>query len=242
MGIGIEPLSVLPGVSQQKRAKLEIALVLLVFWAPTMLTAVTDYSNGTYVDSGSGGALNVTHELTARLGRIAVLLFLMWSAGRRFSAFRLVRPRGMDAVAALGVATLLLVAAFAFSWTEYNFHWFGLLTRPLPPRGAPEVKMLTMTVGVFYEELFYRSFLLTRLKYLGWPAINIAVFSSLLFAATHIYQGAIRVPDVFIFGLILCAAFRRYKSIWPGFFAHWLYDAFVICFPFVFRAILNHLR
>lgn len=82
----------------------------------------------------------------------------------------------------------------------------------------------------FGEEIIFRGFLLHYLVFwLGHtPADVIAagLFSSVLFAYLHGYQGRVAMVKIFLLALLLAAVFIFTKSLWPVIFLHTGIDVF----------------
>ena len=86
---------------------------------------------------------------------------------------------------------------------------------------------VTTLVGVFYEEVFFRAYLLTRLS--AWvgsaPAL---LLSALCFAAVHISYSPLGRTSVFFFGLLYGVAWLGTRSLTALVLAHWGHDVLVL--------------
>jgi len=97
------------------------------------------------------------------------------------------------------------------------------------PRLIPLVLVFCLVTG-YREELFFRSYLLTRFRQLQLPGFIGIGLSTLLFAAGHVYQGAAGLAVALIQGLYFAVLFVRFKNIHPLAVAHALYNATVLIF------------
>lgn len=93
------------------------------------------------------------------------------------------------------------------------------------PRQSPlRFLWLALVIG-FYEELFFRGFLMTRLRRLlgGWTWA--AIVSSIVFVAPHmIEQEPIALVPIGILAAIFCVVTIWRRSIVPALVAHWLFN------------------
>lgn len=132
-------------------------------------------------------------------------------------------PRGLLVLlAGFGVNALLTAGMVAFSPQTLQRHIAGLqsvasgLTSDTPLAAA----LALLLIGGFYEEIVSRGLLLTRSRRLlggFWPPV---LFSSVLFALGHYYQGLYGVVQTALFGMVLAAFTLRWGTLWPAIFAH----------------------
>jgi membrane protease YdiL (CAAX protease family) len=97
------------------------------------------------------------------------------------------------------------------------------------PRLIPLVLLFCLVTG-YREELFFRSYLLTRFRQLRLPGFIGIGLSTLLFAAGHVYQGLAGLAVALIQGLYFAILFVRFKNIHPLAIAHALYNTTVLIF------------
>jgi membrane protease YdiL (CAAX protease family) len=98
------------------------------------------------------------------------------------------------------------------------------------PRGlaAVLVMILSCLSTGYLEESYFRLYLFTRFRESGvGSAKGAAVFSSLLFALCHIYEGPLGVLNAFLAGLLLFFIFTRRQTIHGLAWAHGGYNIFV---------------
>ncbi|AHH08565.1 CAAX amino terminal protease family protein [Borrelia anserina BA2] len=77
------------------------------------------------------------------------------------------------------------------------------------------------------EELFYRAFIITKLKQVGISSLIAAIISSSIFAYGHFYYGFIGFFVALIFGGFLACIYLIYKNIYYSIFVHSFYNIFV---------------
>jgi uncharacterized protein len=171
---------------------------------------------------------------TAAIPQILLLLFLMQGMEGGTARFGAGKPRRIDIPAAVAIAVVLVGVMAAI---EIPLSLLGeSARRMLKPEGAfglPGPAMLplsfvTCMVTGYREELFFRSYLITRLDDLGSSAWASVTVSSLVFAAGHAYEGAAGIVMVAVIGAILAASFRERRSVHAVAVAHGLYDFAVL--------------
>jgi uncharacterized protein len=119
-----------------------------------------------------------------------------------------------------------LVAVLPRQWTRTlldGYRW-GL-------QGAgqlPLALLFGLTAG-YREEFFFRSYLLGRLGELEVPLPFAVAGSTLLFSLGHIYEGILGVVLVGALGLLLCAAYVRWRNVHVVAIAHGAYNTIVLC-------------
>ena len=83
-------------------------------------------------------------------------------------------------------------------------------------------------VGVAFEELLFRGYLITRLRQAGQSLTFAIVVSSLLFSLGHIYQGWLSIIVTFCLGGVMGASFIKFRSLLPVYAAHLAHDLFLM--------------
>jgi membrane protease YdiL (CAAX protease family) len=151
-----------------------------------------------------------------------------------FAEFGIPKPRLKDLLHALiifaGIFTalgmLLLVLSLLPSAGRSAFTT-GFRWKLEDPRLIPVVLLFCLVTG-YREELFFRSYLLTRLGQLQLPGFVAVGLSTLLFAAGHVYQGVAGLTVALMQGLYFAILFVRFRNIHPLAVAHALYNATVL--------------
>ena len=91
----------------------------------------------------------------------------------------------------------------------------------------PLALIFSMTTG-YREEIFFRSYLITRFRDLAVPALPAALAASFLFALGHYYQGWIGVIFTFAQGLAFSIFFLKRKNVHVLAIAHGVYNFTVL--------------
>ncbi|QMU99355.1 CPBP family intramembrane metalloprotease [Borrelia sp. A-FGy1] len=116
------------------------------------------------------------------------------------------------------------------SWVEMDigsFRW---------NMGSKETLYLMAITSFFtgaVEELLYRSFIITKLKQMGFNSFISTIFSSIIFASGHIYYGFIGTFVTFILGFILAFIYLRYKNVYYVSLVHSFYNTTVSIVAFM---------
>jgi membrane protease YdiL (CAAX protease family) len=85
--------------------------------------------------------------------------------------------------------------------------------------------LLINVVAVFWEELVFRGFLLTRLKVICKSWLPAVLLAAVLFGVQHYYQGVMAVVATAILAIAMGSLFAWRKSLWPGMVYHFLHNA-----------------
>jgi membrane protease YdiL (CAAX protease family) len=83
-----------------------------------------------------------------------------------------------------------------------------------------------LTTGLL-EEAFFRLYLPKRLSESAAGSEKAFLFSTALFAFSHLYEGPLGVANAFISGLFLCITFAKTKSLAGVSLAHGVYNLLV---------------
>ncbi len=214
---------------------LELALVFAGFYLPGLLWPDTAPHGGP-----ADLALYMARFLAAASPQVLLLGYLIWLRGPEepgrsvWAEFGISRPRAADlgwAIVLLAGAFLLLAAAgllLGFLPEEARrrlaggFRW-----RLEDARLLPLAACFSLLTG-YREELFFRAYLLTRLRQAGLPAAAGVAASGLLFACGHAYQGLIGLGVALALGLYFAAAFARLRNLHRVAWAHGLYNLAVL--------------
>lgn len=95
------------------------------------------------------------------------------------------------------------------------------------PAMLPLIAIAMVTVG-YREELFFRSYLITRLEQLGLGGAASVGISTLLFALGHIYQGVAGVAVALVIGALFGVLFRRRRNLHEIAIAHTAYNLSIL--------------
>ena len=133
--------------------------------------------------------------------------------------------------------------AYSFFWAFPGLILIGLgislLIAQISPFSAPPkvqapenilgwMAMISSCIGTGYlEESFFRFYLLQKLGEWVSSKTPRIIFSVLLFAFCHVYEGPWGILNAALAGLLLSILFERYKSLHGIAMAHSFYNAFV---------------
>ncbi len=102
-------------------------------------------------------------------------------------------------------------------------------------QGASQIPLAIvfgLTAG-YREEFFFRSYLLGRLSELGSPVSAAVAVSTALFCTGHVYEGPLALAVTAALGLLLSAAWLRWKNLHVVAIAHGAYNTLVLCLTLV---------
>ncbi len=222
-----------PSRQTRRRAVSEILLLFLVLFLPGMLVTgeAVDVHLFDHVE------FHVTYALVA-LPQIALIVYLI-KIGRDMwpPEFGLRRLRLRDLLYALVILILLYLTLAAVIATATGLQRLGIeisaptgggfrLTRP---ELLPLVAVTSLLTG-YREELFFRAYMLTRLRQTGVAFPAAVAVSTVLFAVGHLYQGLLGLAFAAVIGVILAIAFRRRRSVHPIGLAHAGYNFLTLVF------------
>jgi len=164
--------------------------------------------------------------------QILTILFLIHRDGRLdFSSFGIVTPKKRDIpfvlAAVAGTAALVLMIRLLV----------GLLPEELMPEDQPwGLTDKLMILPIFFsamltgysEEIFFRSYLYTRLENLDSGKWSRIILVNLVFAAGHLYDGLSGGLNAFLFGCYFSYLFTRKRNIHIPALIHGLYNFFAL--------------
>jgi membrane protease YdiL (CAAX protease family) len=128
---------------------------------------------------------------------------------------------GTFAVLSPLLIVLLLLPGAGWELSGYRWQLQSPLQLPLA--------LAFSVVGAYREELFFRSYLLTRLGQLGVPAAWAAAASTALFALGHWYEGLLGLAVAGLLGIYFSVIFLRTRNLHTIALAHALYNFTVLC-------------
>ncbi|HUW42453.1 MAG TPA: CPBP family intramembrane glutamic endopeptidase [Rectinemataceae bacterium] len=165
----------------------------------------------------------------------ALLVLYMMSRAEGPAAFGLGRMRrrdlGRGLMVALGALALVALPSLAMGSLGLTNPLLGAALRPSTPAVAVVLVVLVSSLSVGYsEELFFRVFLIRRLRQAGFPAPWALLASSLLFGSAHGLQGPLGLALGTLLGLWFAWRWHRSGNIHEIALGHAIYDALVILF------------
>ncbi len=207
----------------------EILITFGIFFLPGML----------YSPRVTGREFNNPAFLLATtvsgLAQIALILYLLASAGKRDPADYGVRRFTPRAAAGGFLAFLLMVPLFFLLILVA-----GLLPRDVLVSALPSFRwsytnyaLLPLVAAACFvtgyrEELYFRGYLPTEFRACGVPAPAAAAAANLLFALGHLYQGPTGFAVALLLGAFMTAAFRKTGNLHVPAIAHGLYNLTVL--------------
>jgi membrane protease YdiL (CAAX protease family) len=159
------------------------------------------------------------------LRSVALVLFVMWRSGERWSRFGLVKPKlGKDILLGLGLWLVVAVARWLLGLALNARHpELGLYPAAVPFSGALLLVGWSCAVG-FSEELACRAYLIPRLEAVTGNTWMSIVLSVALFGFVHQYQGYVGVIYSVECALVWGFGFCFIRRIWPLALSHALTD------------------
>ncbi len=206
-----------------------MVLLFLVFYLPGYLWPDQDI-----IQSLTGLGPYMLQFLVMAVPQILLLLYVLKLREDNWTSFGLLAPRPVDLLYALvifaGIFALLLIMGLILALLpaggealfSEGFRW-----KLRDPRLIPVVLLFCLVTG-YREELFFRSYLLTRFSQASLPVAAGIGMSTLLFASGHVYQGLAGFAVAVIQGLYFSVLFIRLKNIHPLAIAHGLYNTTVL--------------
>jgi membrane protease YdiL (CAAX protease family) len=196
------------------------------------------------VDVLLGSVLGLRGEpavaLASILGELAFLGPLVWArwAGRGTPAtFGLVRPEAGVVFSGIGVGFLMLFASGAATVAALAIARALVGYTPHVPNTLDDFSgtwelvgaVLALVAAPLCEEVLFRGFLFQglRVRWRFWPA---AVISAGLFALVH--GSVLRLPAVFVVGLLLAWLFERKKTLAAPIAAHMTLNLIAVVFAY----------
>jgi hypothetical protein len=139
------------------------------------------------------------------------------------------KPRKQDALIALVSFGIVSTISFFISWASSSlFHGPDILFVEAP-RGFVRwiVAIFAGLSTAYFEETFFRAYLLKRFAEGGLSASKSILIQALLFSLCHLYEGPWGVINAFIAGIVFALAFRRGSSVHGPAWAHGAYNLLI---------------
>lgn len=172
----------------------------------------------------AGDLMSVTTLISAIAGSLLIFAVLVIGRGiraREAMAFR--APAAGSVAVWMAITVALIAASDALTWS---------LDKPIVPefmadliRSAAIAPLLWLAIIVaapFFEELFFRGFLIEGLRRGVLGDAGAIVLTSLSWASIHIQYGLYEIGTIFIFGLALGLARIGSRSLWVPIAMHML--------------------
>lgn len=209
-----------------RRLWIEVAVVVLVVVLPDVWNSIVSLS---MVVPSASLVMASASVFVRSAGVSALVLYLIWRSGDPWRCFGLSSPRRADLVIALAVAAAIWLvqraivlpvwAALPAAWQDSAWSSHQSVAEPHSAAGWLLVVADELVNG-FAEELSMRAYLFLRLRQLLGSTTGGLLWSSLLFASYHLYQGWWGVFVTFVCGLLMGVAFLKIRRLWPMAGAH----------------------
>jgi membrane protease YdiL (CAAX protease family) len=181
--------------------------------------------------TGSGvGSVNfsVTAELVNIFAYLIPALMLIWHLIIKTQKIEIwvFRPGKKDFLSFIIAFPCLLITGFSVIFIgSYIGGSIGNIALNLPSSGIEWILLFIICfLSAYLEESYFRFYLLTKREELNLNAVSSLVFSVVMFAVCHIYEGPWGFLNAVISGAILGFVFLRYNSLHGIAVAHALYN------------------
>ena len=125
-----------------------------------------------------------------------------------------------------GIYAVIMIFYFAAMFSPLKDTSF-LLNRvewKIESPGIIPLVVISLLLTGYREEIFFRSYLITRLEQLKFPGWAAGIISAVLFSAGHVYQGWAGFFGTLMVGLYLSFLFLRLRNLHALAIAHGLYN------------------
>jgi membrane protease YdiL (CAAX protease family) len=206
-----------------------LALSLLASAAYSVLSLLEAPVSGTVVASANQST-QLARQLVGSvfgLAPVLLVLHLVRRSGEGAEGIGLAwdRPRsdlirGAVLLCVVGLAGLGLYLAAV----ELGVNRFVVPAPPLGHWWTVPVLLLNASEAALIEEIIVLSYLLTRLRQLGWSPLAAIAASAILRGGYHLYQGWGGFLGNLAMGVLFGVLFLRWRRAWPFVIAHGLLD------------------
>jgi membrane protease YdiL (CAAX protease family) len=208
------------------REILEAALLFAVFFLPGYINQPASFNPARF--SSLTFHLNYLLQTLPRIGLILYLLYRTRSdpAGRyglRSPSLAVLPSALLTFTGALAISMFMSLAALQSGLPGPFADSPASAPQALPPLSYPLLLITCLTIG-YYEELFFRAYLLGEFAVHRAARIPAAIAAALLFAAGHGYQGIVGFAGTFLIGIFLAHRFYRNRSLHEIAIGHGLYN------------------
>lgn len=211
----------------QPRVWIEVVAVLLISVAPVLWRELSDHIWNRPDDRVDTRSVD---KIVWFFVMAIPVLFIMSKSGVRMARFGLVKPSLLDP--AIGCFMLMMVVGTSgvlHRWVPRLVH----VSTHVPPAasiliGGPVLRVISLVLGAFLEELVSRGYLITRITDASGSAVLALALSSIEFGACHLYQGVESAISAGFLGLVLGLGFLASRRLWPVFLAHLAWNLFVV--------------
>lgn len=219
-------------MEEDRRIRREFLILLAIYLLPAVYTGAGSVDPSLFEQPLAHLGL-----LIQNVPRILLLLYLMeLDGGAWIERFGLNWKLPRLPFEAVGVAVALLAVSVATTLLSQALGFGGEAPFQFnsPPRLVYLLSAFSLLSVGYMEELFFRSYAMTRLRQLGLsPLVAIAV-SAVLFSLGHSYQGVQGVLFALLAGLALGYLFHKTGRIHPIALGHAVYNYMGLVFSGLF--------
>lgn len=221
----------MPKIIYKRRSLCKEMLILFsVLFLPGIIA-----QTGTMASPSFGNPLYLLQVLVVSIPQILLIVYVLeLQPDSDWAAFGIRRPRLRD----VGQATLFylaLLGAFLPLGAAATLLPEDTLRELMPGTAwsfsrlemLPAVAVAMLAVG-YREELFFRSYMITRLEQFGLGGFRAVALSTLLFSVGHAYQGVAGLIVSFVIGALFGALYLRTRNLHALAGAHALYNLTVL--------------
>jgi membrane protease YdiL (CAAX protease family) len=209
-------------VEEEKRIRREFFILLAIYLLPAIYTSAGSVNPGLFEEPQAHLGI-----LIQNVPRILLLLYLMEIDGGRWARrFGLEWQARRFPLEAVGIALLLLAISVLTSLLSRAAGLPGEAPFDFSSPGALAYLLSAislLSVG-YMEELFFRSYAITRLEQFGLSRTAAVLLSALLFSLGHLYQGGRGVAFALLAGIALGYLFGRMRRLHPLAVGHGIYN------------------
>jgi membrane protease YdiL (CAAX protease family) len=210
-----------PPETKVKRVELAVFLFLIV---PPMLASLflTSYADLRFTPVAISSILS-------NLALMSLIFYFIWRNGESLGQ---IGWKSKDVVGDIGWGVLLYFPIlFGIGFLERLLHAAGFsapksLPSFLTVNGPGKIVLasILVTVVAIAEETIFRGYLIHRFKALTGSTAAAVLFSSLIFAVGHGYEGMAGMISIFVLGLIFALIYLWRKSLVAPMVMHFLTD------------------
>lgn len=211
----------------------EILLLFFCFFMPIIFT-----SPETSAESNTEAvSISMINYILTAIPQVLLLIYIIWiRKDIALKNFGITFPVPRDFLFAFGHALALFVLIMIIS-TLVQLLPEGLQEFLYPESeirfegrsNGPIILLFSLTTG-YREELFFRSYLLTRFRQLGIPIRKAVVIGAILFGLMHLYQGLFGFILTSLIAVYLSIVFLKTRSLNMIALAHALFNALQLLF------------
>ena len=217
--------------AQPRVLRLEVALVLLLAFAPGLLGLLL-IALGQSNSSGTPGKLvpaivSGIFDLFLSWSPVLLIGYLLVRSGEGGAGIGLGRfQAAADGLVGLGlwVASFVLVLLLSGIFSSFGERQVDFLPVTLPLWFRIVDALVIATTAGLTEEIVVRGYAQTRLEQLGAPAAVVILLPTGMWGLLHLYEGLGAALTILGLGLMYALFYHRTRRLWPLIIAHGMFD------------------